>query len=261
MFKFDESFSYRMPAHFCGSPGGGLNKLQYDDVTSILISYLTDHEKLSQYVPEAFEIIEPVVQVNYQKCSGIQWMGGGHYSLIAVMTPVRHVRARIEGAFVLVIWENKTAPILGGREETGMPKIFADIPDFHSLNKNFTAHASHEGRAFLELELKWNKALTMEELVDMNGSNRINQLGWRYIPNIGRPGAALSHATLYPVDTNTLSGGRGTGKLVWTKANPLFNPLQASIINALADLPILAYRDCMFAKMTTSLRADLACEL
>lgn len=260
MFKFDEKFSYRMPAHFGGTPGSGLHNLQYDDVSSIAISYRTDEAKLSQYVPDAFAISEPVVQVSYQKCCGVQWMGGGHYTLIAVMTPARHIASGTEGHFVLVIWENKTAPILGGREETGMPKIFADIPDYHRLGERITANASHEGRVFLELELNGEKAFTAGELSAMSGS-RVNQLGWRYIPNIGRPGAALSHATLYPVDATFLAGSSGTGKVAWTKADPAFNPLQAAIINALADLPVLEYKTCVFAKMVTNLRGDLAREL
>lgn len=250
-----------MPAHFGGNPGSGLNNQQYDDVSSIAISYLTDEDALSRYVPDAFELIEPVVNIGYQKCCGIQWMGGGNYTLIALMTPARHISSGTEGVFVLVIWENKTAPILGGREETGMPKIFADIPDYHSLNGHITANASHEGRVFLELDLDVGKAFTAQELSAMSSNSRVNQLGWRYIPNVGRPGAALSHAVLYPVDTTYLSGSSGAGKVTWTKADPLFNPLQVGIINALADLPVLEYRECVFAKMVTHLRGDLAREL
>lgn len=261
MFVFDENLSYRMPAHFGGVPGGGLQNLRYEDVSGISISYLTDGEMLSRYVPGAFEMIEPVITVGYQKCCGIHWMGGGYYSLIALMTPARHAASGTEGAYILVIWENKTAPILGGREETGMPKIFADIPDHHVLGGHVTANASHEGRVFLELELDLEEALTEQELSAMTAGSRVNQLGWRYIPNIGRPGAALSHATLYPVDSTFLSGSRARGKVTWTKADPLFNPAQAAIISALADLPVLEYRECLFTKMATNLRGDLAREL
>jgi len=261
MFKFDENFSYRMPAHFGGVPGNGFHNLQYDDVSTIAISYLTDEAKLSQHVPDAFEIIEPVIAVGYQKCCSVQWMGGGHYTLIALMTPARHISSGTEGHFVLVIWENKTAPILGGREETGMPKIFADIPDYHNYRGHITANASHEGRVFMELELNLKETFSVEELSAMNSNSRVNQLGWRYIPNVGKPGAALSHAVLYPVDTTYLTGISGEGKVAWTKVNSMYNPLQAHIINALTDLPILEYRGCVFAKMVTNLRGDLAREL
>lgn len=260
MFTFDEKCTYRMPVHFGGELGSGLHNLQYDDVATISLSYRTDKDKLAQYIPDAFELVEPIVQIGYQKCCGVQWMGGGHYTLISVMAPARHISTDTRGDYVLVIWENKTAPILGGREETGMPKIFADIPDYHQLGNQLTANASHEGRVFLELALNVESALTDKELSAMS-NNRINQLGWRYIPNIGRPGAALSHAVIYPVDANYLAGNAGTGKVCWSKVNPLFNPAQARIINALADLPILGYEACMFAKSVNNLRGDLAHEL
>jgi acetoacetate decarboxylase len=78
---------------------------------------------------------------------------------------------------------------------------------------------------------------------------------------MGSPGAALSHATLYPVDATYTSGSSGSGKVVWTKAEPLYNPLQSPAVNALADLPILEYKDCMFTKGASNLREDLARDL
>ncbi|MEI8333160.1 MAG: acetoacetate decarboxylase family protein [Chloroflexota bacterium] len=261
MFHFDDDFTYRMPAHFGGVRGGDLHDLQYDDVTSIAISYLTDEERLAQYVPDAFEITEPVVIVEYQKCCGVHWMGGGQYTLLAVMTPVRHLDSGTDGAFALVVWENKTAPILGGREETGIPKVFADIPDYHALDGHIWAHASHEGRTFLEMELQLDRELTAEEIVARNADGRVDQMGWRHIPNIGRPGAAVSHATLYPVDVTYRSGSTGASRITWTKMDYLQNPAQFHIIAALADLPIVEYRTGVFAKMVTHLRGDLAREL
>lgn len=261
MFHFDDDYTYRMPAHFGGVKGGDLRDLQYDDVTSIAISYLTDEAQLAQYVPDAFEILEPWLNIEYQKCCGVQWMGGGEYTLVAVMTPVRHLSSGTVGAFALVVWENKTAPILGGREETGIPKIFADIPDYHLLGGHAMAHVSHEGRAFLELDVQLDAELSAEEIAARNGNGRIEQMGWRHIPNIGRPGAALSHATLYPVEVTYLSGGSGAGTVTWTRMEYLQNPMQCRIIAALADLPVIEYRQGVFAKMVTHLRGDLAREL
>ncbi len=261
MFRFEEGYTYGMPPHFGGVKGNDQQNLRYDDVTAVVISYLTDGESLARYVPDAFEITEPVVSVNYQECRGIHWMCGGNYTLIAVMTPARHVATGTAGEYVLIIWENKTAPILGGRESTGMPKVFADIPPYHRLENRVTAHASHEGRVFIELALELEKEFEPEELAEMSRNGRVNQLGWRYIPNIGSPGAALSHATLYPVDATYLSGSSASGRIAWTKADPLHNPVQASAVNALADLPVLEYRNCVFAKAATNLRQDLARDL
>ena len=188
-------------------------------------------------------------------------MSGGYYSLVALMTPARHVSTNTEGVYVLIIWEDKTAPILGGREKCGMPKVFAEIPDYHRLGNVITAHASHEGRVFLEIELEIEKEFGAAELSALNENGSINQLGWRYIPRMGSPGAALSHATLYPVDATYTSGGSGSGKVAWTRADQRYNPLQWHIVNQLADLPVLEYRNCVFTKGATNLREDLARDL
>lgn len=261
MFKFDDNYTYGMPPHFGGDEGGNYVPLPYDDVTAIAISYLTDEASLAQYVPDSFELLEPVVNVLYQKCRGIQWMAGGYYSLITVITPARHIASGTDGVYVLIIWEDKTAPILGGRERCGMPKVFAEIPDYHRMGNIITVHGSHEGRAFLEMELQLEKDFSAEELSGMTENGRVNQLGWRYIPKMGGPGAALSHATLYPVDVTYASGGSGSGKVAWTKAEVRHNPLQAHMINALAGLPVLEYRDCMFTQGASNLREDLARDL
>ena len=162
---------------------------------------------LRELIPEEFDFIEPLMVVNYQKCNAVQWMGGSEYSLVVVSTLVRYMETKepIDGAFHHVLWENKTAPILGGREEAGMPKVFADIPDYRRMDKSLSVNVSHEGRTFLEMELTMERPYTAEEIAGMNENHgRLIQLGWRYLPKVGPyPGAALSEATYYPVTMNT----------------------------------------------------------
>jgi len=260
-FHFDDGHSYSMPAHFGGVEGGALHDLQYDDVTSIAVGYLTDEEQLAQYVPDAFEIVEPSLSIEYQKCMGVQWMAGGSYTLVAVMTPVRHLGSGITGAFALVVWEDKTAPILGGREDTGIPKIYAEIPDYHPLGRHAWANVSHEGGTFLELDVVLDADMGAEELAARTAGGRTEQMGWRHIGNVGRPGAALSHATLYPVEATYIFGSTGTGTVKWTPMDGLHNPLQAHIIAALAGLPVVEYKEGVFARLVTHLRGDQAREL
>jgi acetoacetate decarboxylase len=42
----------------------------------------------------------------------------------------------LEGAFALVVWENKTTPILEGNM-MGVPKIYADIEDLHIMGDTY----------------------------------------------------------------------------------------------------------------------------
>jgi len=257
----DDGFTRRMPAHFRKwTPAGGI--CPYDDCTTLEISYLTDMKKLRSYIPEEFEMARPLVMVMYQKCSGIQWMGGSQYSVATVSVPVSYLKTKepIGGVYHLVLWEDKTEPIIGGREEAGMPKIFADMPEYHRRGNELSVNISHEGRTFLEMDLLIGRAYTPAELADVNKDNgRAVQFGWRYIPKIGPyPGPALSEATYYPVDNAFTSVSECTGSVKWTVPGPQDHPTQYDIIAALADLPVKEYLPGSFRKGSTAMRMDLA---
>ncbi len=262
MFTFSEKCNYSMPAHF-GGVEGHPRSCTYSDVTSIQVSYETDPEMLAQYIPDQFEITQPVVVIGYVMNRGVDWLGGGSYNLIAVNVPAayRHGGQRIEGAYALVVWENKTCPILGGREQTGVPKIFANIEDHHQLGNRLFTNASYEGSEFLRIDFTRTSKMGPNDLDALNRQQgKLNWFGWRYIPNIGQPGAALSHATLYPVEFDYTAGWRGEGNIHWT-ATPQRHPTQAHIIAAMSRFPIRAYRDCTMTLSSQVLRIDLARQL
>lgn len=263
IYDREDGLTHRMPAHFMAwkadaAPG----KVPYDDVTTLEISYRTDEQELLAFVPNEFEIIEPVIRIMYQKSSGVSFMGGSGYSVVAATVPARYPAkgGPVDGHYVLVIWEDNTTPILGGREEAGIPKIFADIPEYHRIGGTLSAHASHEGRAFLEIDLVEERSLTNEEVGSLNADNgRMVQFGWRYIPKVGPfSGAALSEATYYPVDNKTFSGSRCTGTVRWTVPKPDQHPMQVAIIDAMARLPVREYLPGSFRKGMCWMRMDLA---
>lgn len=234
----------------------------YDDVTSLQISYRTDKKQLLQIVPEEFEITDSNIVINYQKCNAVQWMGGSEYTLVTVSVPVRYLQTKepIDGIFHQVLWENKAFPIYGGREEAGMPKVWADIPEYRQMNKNLSVNVCHEGRTFLDLELVKERECTAGEIAKLNENNgRVVQFGWRYIPKVGpNPGAVLSEATYYPVDNEFFSGFVCSGKVMWTVPKREQFPMQYGIIYTLANLPILEYLPGSFRKGKCWMRMDLA---
>ena len=257
----EDGLTHRMPAHFMTwVPRGG--KEPYDDCTTLTISYLTDKEKLLPFVPEEFAITQPLIMITYEKCNAVQWMGGSTYSVVSVSVPVRYLGSKepLDGFYHLVIWEDKAFPICGGREEAGMPKIFADIPEYRWREKNFSANVSHEGRTFLEMDFVEERACSPGEIAAMNENNgRMVQFGWRYIPKVGPlTGAALSEATYYPVDNEYVSGSICSGEIKWTVPKPEQHPMQYGIIAALASLPVREYLPGSFRKGKSWMRMDLA---
>ena len=238
MFKFEEGKCYKMPAHFGGSYFDPDAKAIYNDVVTLIFSYTTDGEQLSNYVPEGFELTKPELSIEFQQCRQVEWMAGSYYDLVSVAAPVRFngQRDRLEGSFSLVVWENKTTPILTGNM-MGVPKIYADIEDLHILADTYRTRLSFEGSTFLELEMIRHQPLDAEELKAMNTD--INSLGWRYIPKVGAPGADLSQPILFPMHNEPNAAWLGSGKVKWTKSTWDQNPMQFYIINALAELPII----------------------
>lgn len=51
-------------------------RVVYGDNTVICVDYETDENALLSYIPEDFELKEPVVSVQYTNCRDVDWMIG-----------------------------------------------------------------------------------------------------------------------------------------------------------------------------------------
>jgi len=221
-FQFDPRRQYQMPAHF-GERFRGQSSARYLDVTRMGVSYLTDPDKLIQYLPAPFEVgAEARITVHYGMNREVEWLAGAGYNLLGVDAQVRFNGKvdQLEGGYCLVLWENETDPILTGRELQGIPKIYADIEDHTVIRGVWRATASHRGHK---------------------------------IVNTGRPGAAVSHATVFPVSSSPKQIWLGKGEVEWQRLTWEQNPTQAHIVNALKELPILEYGPAFVSKGSTNL--------
>ena len=124
----------------------------------------------------------------------VEWMAGGEYRLIQVSAPVQYMgdSEGLEGEYVFVIWENKACPIIGGREEDGMPKVFADIASERHIGDRWFTSASFESFGFLSMDFTSEREMSERDIAVMNENPKVNFFGWRYLPNLGKGGAALS---------------------------------------------------------------------
>ena len=79
------------------------------------------------------------------------------------------------------------------------------------------------------------QTLDAEQLQAINASIPSRSFCWRYIPNVGGPGAALSHAVLSPSRRTVTEGSRGEGNIVWQREN--FRAAgQQNVLSALSGL-------------------------
>lgn len=264
MFSFDDDLTYRMPPHFGGHPPPAPDFAVHNrNATSMAFTVVTDGDALARYVPDRFELLRPEVVYTFGQLREIDWLAGGKYNVVTADVPVRFngKRDRLEGNYNLVTWENLATPIIGGREENGVPKIYAEIQDLHTGAAgylgapDFFTNASYDGNTFVRMEMRDPVPVEGAALGAVRAAMaEVNLFCWRYIPNVSGPGAALSQPVLYPQSMGITAAWTGTGSVEWIRLAPWQNPMQHQIISALADLPVLGAPAVMLVKGSATLK-------
>jgi 3-hydroxybutyryl-CoA dehydrogenase len=247
-----------MPAHFGGLHQGENTSGWYRDVTMMVVPFLTDREKLAAYLPSPFTVGEQaVVTVAYAHSKDVDWLAGRGYNLVAVTASAifNGENEQLEGQYSLVWWENLADAILSGRELTGIPKIFADITDHTITDGNWHTSVSHFDNQILDMSVSNLRAPSPEEIAATKAAQegKDHPMAWRYIPGVGGFGASVSEPTTFPSDNVYTGAWIGEGSLDWNHLTFEQNPTQYHIVNALADLPVLAYLPAMVTKGSTNL--------
>jgi len=258
MFTLDPDSSYMMPAHFGPRPVSPKSSGRYRDVTMMVVPFLTDRDRLAAYLPAPYEVAESaVVTVTYACNRNVDWLAGRGYHLVGVSAEVvfRGEKETLEGNYTLVMWENLTDPILTGRELQGIPKIYADIEDHSVIAGEWHASASHFGNKILDMSVADLRAPTAEEVqaYAQATEGRDNPMAWRYLPGVGGLGQSISETTTFPSATTLSETLVGEGRLDWNHLNWEQNPTQFHIVNALAELPVVAYLPAVVAKGSVDL--------
>jgi acetoacetate decarboxylase len=144
-------------------------QLAYPDCEGVVVQYETEREAIAALLPDCYEPGEaPIVTILFNYCHGLTFMAGGGYNLATVQVRARFdgLEDHVEGDYVLIMFENETMPIIGGREHLGVPKIHADIPPIKSYP---------DGRVRCEASM-WGHLLFGVELPDLRKQNRVIRL-------------------------------------------------------------------------------------
>ncbi len=260
--KILDNHIYMMPAHFGGRPGGMTSTI-YHDTLSATLRYKTDRTALEALIPDGFELAAPEIMVSAIMNRGVEWMAGEAYNIVAVNAPVtyRDVSQTISGWYSLVVWENKTTPILTGREQTGIPKIYAEVEDFRFLNDEMRSWVHYAGHSFCDLHFSNIREATPQERAEIDGEFKsMNWMAWRYIPDPGESGGtALSQATIFPQEFESSRVRLADAQCIWSMPPIWKNPIQAHIIARIEALPIKkTVGPAIIMNAKNILRGDLA---
>src|SRR5674476_1349151 len=112
--NLDDNKYYRMPFIM----GAAFDR---DNIFQTLYpKYESDQETIASLLPECYQPAEePVVTVIFGYYNGLIFMGGGEYRMATVQVSAQFKGDRndVEGDYILVMFENKNAPIIGSRED------------------------------------------------------------------------------------------------------------------------------------------------
>ena len=266
---------YRMPYGFgpTSGPRQGPDGKPFDWSTTphcwtAAVSFLTAADCLKRILPPQFELVgEPIVTVDFQILTELEWLAGRGYSLMTVRFPAafRGRQDLVVGNFLPVLWENLADPILSGREELGMAKLWCDLPPPVILPDRIVCKASWLSHEFITLEL--DRLAEVEKNLPAYpglGDRRSDgTLHYKYIPRTGEWGREdVAYACLTPParkpTVERLRRGRGRVRFHPTSWEQM--PTQFHIIATLAALPMLEARDawCVETRGGSDLSAQRA---
>lgn len=239
-----------------------LPKHVYARVESLMLQYETDPEAILPLLPEPFLPGKaPIVTVLFADNHGVDFMAGGGYRLAAVSVAARFhgEDGHLEGDYVLVMPEDRTLPIITGREWLGMPKFFADISPIRMLEDgHLRCEASLWGHLLLGIDiappLKAQNAV-IRKAAGLQATNT-PAFGYKYIASLnGLPDA----------DYPTVVWSDNTLERLWLgKSGQLYfgNPGEKDIgaykpiIDTLKSLPVRKVRQVAHSFGSMILRND-----
>jgi hypothetical protein len=209
---------WRMPIAFGPFPGprqDGYGRRRLADgptreFTTVSIKFKTSRTYLETLFPTTqfrFKNAATVATASFSvtRLDKMAWLGGQGYTHLGLyIHGVQYVKkdgSVINGTHMPILFESLTDPIVSGREELGMPKLFCDI-EMHDRASSARVTASWRGATFAELTLPNLKADDpATEHGTIGGEADYGILVYRYIPAVGAPGKAdAEYACVVPHD-------------------------------------------------------------
>ncbi|KAL1957498.1 hypothetical protein VTO42DRAFT_5961 [Malbranchea cinnamomea] len=257
----ESKICWRMPLSFGPMPGprqdpAGKFKDRYH-CTSVTasIKIKTSRTLLQNMFPtEAFSFQSPgtvaYATISCTTLGELDWLGGGGYNHLGLyLHGVKYTQkdgTAVNGSYLAVLFEDLADPIITGRDELGMPKIYSTI-DIDRRDRHLRITTSWRGTTFGEFE--W---VGLESPASLNGGlstpkTSVTQdnglLTYRYIPAVGDRGKADAQYTVFIPHGMASNEGELVRKAAKARVsfwphNWKTLPTMHNIASRLAELPI-----------------------
>jgi Acetoacetate decarboxylase (ADC) len=211
-----------------------------------VLSFLARSDKtgLRGLLPDRVELAgEPRVRVTVTWLEDVGWLAGRGYAVLSVQIPARVTSGpagrpgAVKGEYAVVLWENLADPIITGREELGMAKVYAEISGLTRDGDRASCQASWGGVVFFEAGISGLVA-DPSCVGEQPAGVTINH---KYMPRTGEWGTAdVDYLTCSAGDEPDIVNGleRGVGRVVFHRASWQQLPTLSHIVNPLAALPL-----------------------
>ena len=208
-YEFRPDRFYRMPTHFgpAFGPRQGLDGRRFANIETskdltIAATFAADPAQLENLLPPGFSLRKPhVITFAFGYVTQCEWFAGRGYNTFGATIPVTYSGKEdsVDGDLQLVLWENKADPIITGREDLGVCKVYCEIPEAQFVGDKIICHASWDGCEIAKLTLADVKIVSAEELPEEPHSDGL--LNYKYIPKTCSRGESdVEYAVLLPND-------------------------------------------------------------
>jgi hypothetical protein len=205
------SVYWRMPLAFGPAPGPRQDALcnphpsAYQTFTTASIKFKTSRTFLQNLFPSgsfAFESPGTVAFASFSVTTldKMAWLGGSGYNHFGLYIHGVQYKKRdgttVDGTYILVLFENLADPIVTGRDELGMPKVYCEI-DIERSSESYDMQASWRDASFASINIAGLDIV--DNGIGEAGGELENELVYRYIPAVGEKGKAdCEHAVVIP---------------------------------------------------------------
>ena len=182
----------------------------------------------------------------------MEWLGGSGYSHFGLyIHGVEYQKKNgevVSGTYMPILFETLTDPIVSGREELGMPKLYASI-DIHRRADSYRINTGWQGAIWGNFVLSGLKQVNdlSKATGKISGEDDEGILVHRYIPKVGRKFKNQADAE-YPVFSPFAEEKpQPTMKRVWQASNVSFKidamdwdalPTLHHVILRLQEIPV-----------------------
>jgi 2-polyprenyl-6-methoxyphenol hydroxylase-like FAD-dependent oxidoreductase len=207
---------WRMPIQFGPMPGprqshaGVMRNALESTFTTASIKFKTSRTVLQNLFPPGnknyrFKSPGTVAYASFSQTTlnKMEWLGNSGYNHLGLyIHGVEYTKSNdevVSGTYMPILFESLTDPIVSGREELGMPKLYSAI-DVYRGAESYRINTSWQGSQWGNFRLEGLKAVTDMSNVTgkISGEDDDGILVYRYVPRVGRENKGLA-AEEYPV--------------------------------------------------------------